>query len=338
MAEPLKLVRTPDQAIEAATRDLRTNWKSISDLERKHGLPRNILDKLQKKFDPEKKNRGIVPTPRAPKAPESSPPPLLSAVESRIAQRIYTIGMQGVSLTLGIVGIALNWQFAKSLGQTPLSAQLLGVLGVAIDTAAVFLMPMAAILWDQRRYGQFVLSVVVWLLCAGLSLMAGMSFMAANIGDSLQGREIVTQHRKALNSELSVAQGERGKITEDRDPQVLEEMVQIARGEVPLLNLKKSNDCTDVTTSGTVCVKLNQARSAKRIAERRIELDGRLRSLNEQIASLPPIAVKDPGADYVSKMTAGIIDPDSIEGFRVIGFAAMPSLAGLLLMFARGRN
>jgi hypothetical protein len=240
-----------------------------------------------------------------------------------------------VGLVLGAAGLALNYQFARSLGQSPMASHLLGILGVAIDAATIFLPSAGLIMLERRRYGQSFGCAVIWFLCLGLSLIAGMSFAANNIGDSLQSREAIAQHRKALNSELAAVQSERGRIKEDRDSQVLEQSIQIERSKVPLERLKSSKDCTDVTTSGQFCNELNQLRASKRTAERRIELDERQRKLTADIAALPPVAVKDPGADHISLVTGGMVQPDEVENFRVIGFAFMPSLAGFLLAFAR---
>jgi hypothetical protein len=337
MARKLQLVPTAERLSEDDIIGLfRSGEKqSISNLERRSGLSRGQLRGMEKKYAPAEKIK--IQGPKGEKqvwirpAPPELPPEPQSSV---LFQRAHAWAMMGIALTLAGVGIALNYQFARSLGQTPFASQLMGILGIAIDTASVFLLPVAATFWDQRRFGQFLLSVAMWVLCSGLSLIAGMSFSAANIGDSLQSREIVTQHRKALNSELAIIRLEFAGISEQRS--VAEIDAELAKQRTGF-NWKSSAGCTVITLpdSRRVCDAIMDLEVAKQRAARRFELDGKINEINTQIAALPPIAVKDPGADYMSRLTAGVVDPDSVEGFRVIGFASMPSFAGLLLMFAR---
>jgi hypothetical protein len=262
-----------------------------------------------------------APKPTAPEAPKSSPNPVdKPLIEFANAGVIALAG-----LALGGVGLSLNIQYWYAFG-----GMTFGVLGAAIDCWTIFLP--ANLNWRRLSHIPYC---ALWLLCFGLSSIAALGFAANNIGDSLQGRETIAQHRKELNSELAGLQTERLNINENRDPQVLEERIQIERGRVPTARLISSKDCTDVTSSGPVCAELNQLRASKRTAERRIELDGRLRKLSEEIAALPAIAAKDPGAEHISKITAGWVGADWIENFRVLGFAFMPSLAGFLLAFAR---
>lgn len=340
--EKLKLVpRSIDQIEDDVICELNNGWDSRASLVRRHGLSADRVLALQRAVDPEQKNRNVKisrgrpPIERPPK--ETAAPLLPTKPQSRLLQCALGLMFAVAGLVLGALGIILNWQFAGSLGQTPVASLLLATLGVVIDAAAILLPAAFFILLEKRFYGQAFLSVGMWALCFVLSLIAGMSFSSVNIGDSLQAREAITQRRQSLVLDLSSVQAERVKIVEERDPVIIEERIQLARGRTGSFVLKSSSDCRDITlpTSAQACSEVNELRASKRMAERRIELDNRSRVLSEQIAALPPIAVKDPGAEGMSRMTSGIIDPSTWENFRIVGYAIMPSLGGFLLAFAR---
>lgn len=336
MEKQLKLVRTVDQVEDDVICELNNGWNSRAEIVRKYGISNRRALELQQLVDPEQKNRNVkIPKGRPPREQKMAVPP--PKPQSRFPQYVLGLLFAVGGLVLGGVGIRLNWQFAASLGQTPEAAILMSSLGVVIDAAAILLPAVFFVLIEKRFIGQAVLSGGMWALCFVLSLHAGFSFSAVNIGDALQAREAIAQRRQSLALELSTVQAERVKIVEERDPVTLEERIQLARGRTGSFVLKSSSDCRDITlpTSAQACSEVNELRAAKRTAERRIELDNRSRILSEQIAALPPIAVKDPGSEGMSRLTAGLIEPGKWESFRIIGYAVMPSLGGFLLAFAR---
>lgn len=341
MEKQLRLVRTVDQIKDDVICELRNGWKSKADLVRRHGLSSDIVAELQQAVDPEQKNRKIkILRDRPPKA---QPPVVVSVpaapLSVRFVHRTQDLAIAAIALILAGVGLALNWQFIGSLGQTVLSGYLLGVVGIAIDMTAVFLPARVALLWEQKSRAKSAIAGVVWVICFAISVVSGLSFAATNIGDSLQGRESVVRHRQALLSELATAQQERAVIVESRDPQAIEDLIQLERGRIGSVILSRSKECTDITLLGSTnaCTPLKDLRGAKRQAERRIELDSRMRQISGEISSLPSIGLKSPGAQSLSGLLGGLVSAESIETHWVVGIAIMPSLAGLLLLFARKR-
>lgn len=328
----LKLVKPPldDERRKQLIIDINAGT-STKELEDEYGLTRQQVRTLQAKHKitlPSRAKLTPVSNPQAPKPPPAPVKPPF--IQIALATVIILI-----SLTLGGVGLVLNWQFAVTLGQTPLSSNLLGMLGASIDLVTIFIMAVASLLWDQKRWGQFILAIGIGLLCFALSTIAAMSFAASNVGDSLQGREAVANHRNALIDQLNRSKSDRMRITEYRDPQAIEQQIQIEQGKVPASNWRTSDHCTNVTWSGRECLMLNQERAAKGFADQRIKLDAKISEFSTRIAELPPVAVKDPGASQISRLTYGYAGTEEVESFRLIGFAFMPSLAGFMLAFAR---
>jgi hypothetical protein len=237
-------------------------------------------------------------------------------------QRVSTVPIILAGLALGGVGMYFNVQYWYTFGGISF-----GVLGGAIDLATIFLPASLAWRWCHIPY------FALWLLCCGLSNVAAMGFSAANIGDSLQGRGVALQRRTDLETELATAKIERWKITENRDPTVIEQQIQVAQAYVPRNEWNRSIQCTSVTISIS-CLDVVRLREAKANAVRRGDLDTKIHDLSERISALPPVASKDPGADHIAKLTLGLFSTSDVENFRVVGFAFMPSFAGFLL--ARG--
>lgn len=338
MAE-IKFVRPLDQVKGDVVRDLKTNWKSIRDLSRRHGLSAEIVAELRRQHDPQGKCKNVIKAARAARRPVivvSEP----AASSSRTIQAVNAWFIWLTALVLGAVGLFFNVQYWYAYGVRAFGVFgdavnyggiAFGILGGGIDCVTV-LLP-ANLSWCWRHVPLFA----VWSLCAVLSWMAAVGFSASNFGDSLQARGTVVEHRKALNDELASVRAERAKITEDRDPQVLEERIQIERGKVGKPVLERSNNCKDITlpASAAACAAVSELRGAKRMAELRIELDDRLHRLTEEVANLPSISAMDPGAATISRLSFGRVEAGLIENIRVFGFALVPSLAGFLLAFAR---
>jgi hypothetical protein len=346
MAELLKLVRTLDQIKDDVACDLRNGWKSLSALESKHGLSIKIIGDLQKQIDPHHKNKQIklpsrkglnlLPVVSPPVAkPSAAAPAPPRPIPSGILQTLIGGGCALIGVVLGLCNTLMNYQFGASFGHDWWSCLVLGCVFLAIDGGALLFLPAAGALYEQRRKVLCLAAFLSWLPFLALSTAASLGFASSHIGDSLQARDSVIQHRRALDTELSRAQAERGKITEDRDPQVIEQQIQIEQGKVPLANWKSSNNCTSVTSSGPFCLMLNQERAAKIAAEQRISLDVKIRALSTEIATLPPISAKDPAAEQIAQMAFGLVTTEQVRSYLVRCLAIIPGFASILLAIAR---
>lgn len=316
---------------------------TLSSLEKQFGISIYLL---KKEYGAESHGRGrpkqpkpfVEPKRRGRPPKEKMDPAIVRPAPKRpaisIMPRLIGVGCGLIALAFGAGNAIMNYRFGASFGQDELSSMILGGLGLAIDGGSLLLLPAAGALGEQRRRGLCLLAFLSWVPFVGLSTVAAMGFSASNIGDNLQGRETIVKRRSDLETELSSAKTERLKITEIRDPASLEQQIQIAQTSVPRVEWTRSSECRSVTISVS-CLDLVRLRESKATALRRVDLDGHIHDLSEKVAALPAVASKDPGADHIAKLSFGLIAPDQVENFRVIGFACMPSSSGLLLAFAR---
>jgi hypothetical protein len=270
----------------------------------------------------------------APKPRASEPPPLPGEPQSPIIRRFIGAGILLVAVGFGIGGGIMNYRFGVSFGQDDASRLVLGGLTILIDGGALLLFAAAGYLREQKN-SLWMWALLIWLICWGLSIGAGLGYQSSNIGDSLQSRDSVIQNRRVLVAELSRAEADRGKITEGRDPQAIEQQIQIEQGKVPSKNWASSAYCTSVTLSGPFCMALNQERAAKAAAEQRIELDAKIRKLSTEIAALPPVSAKDPAAEQIAAMSLGFLTAEQVRGYIVRCLAIIPGFASILLAIAR---
>ena len=326
----LKLVKSERLDREGVYSEIRNGNCVVANLTSRSGLTRGVVRGMIRevwKGNPPKIKHPRGPAPKGSYKPEKRVPPMRP---SRLYAGAIAFALTAVAAALAITGIAWSYQYFSSFG----GSSVMGILGAAFDCLAVLIPMVAAVLWDQRRFGLFVMAGSVWVMCSAFSIVSAMSFAAVNVGDRLQMRDSVALHRQALNNEVTGVQAEMGRIGNVEDPRVIEENIQIARGRIPVKNLVSSRDCTDVTASGPFCAELNQLRGAKRASERRIELDARLSRLNEEIAGLPAVSERNPVAAVISRLSWGLVGSDQIEIFWIVGLGCISSLAGMILMFA----
>lgn len=347
MAKPLHIVRpqlTEDEIRAALVADGITKVSVVRD---KFGLSRAVARRLVAEVGETPKAAVKPPAQPKPKpvtvAPTIVNPPEPVPVKpkpSRASHRLIGASCGLGGLALGAGGMVMNWCFAYSFGHDVFSSTVLGLIGVAIDWIALWLLPAAGALGEQRRIRWLpapmsVLACVAWLPFVTLSTVAAMGFAGSNIGDSVQAKGDVIQHKERLGAELAAARIKRWQIVENGNPLVLEQQIQIAQGKVPAKNWKDSDHCTNVSASGPFCEELNGLRKAKAMAEGRDQLDKDIHDLTEKISKMPSIAAADPAADQISQMTFGYVTAEQVENYRVRGLAIVPGFASILLTFTR---
>ena len=331
MGRKLHLVPTAERLSQAGViLELSNGNSNVADLMRRSGLSRGVVRGLQRKH-------GIAPIKlpgeKGPREIWVEPPAQALPTESHSSALFSVWALRAIALILAVVGGYQNYQFARSQADGLADSHVTGALGIAIDLVSVVILSASGRLWDRARYGQFGISIVIWLICLGYSLNAGIGFNATTIGDTTQGRESVVRHRAALSEQVAALAAERARITEARAPEAIDIAIQSAQERIPLSNWVSSRKCTDDTVSRPFCAELKQLWAARPAAARRVELDGKISELKEQIAALPPIAVADAGASYGQRITR--IDAETLVMFRIVVYSLFPSLGGLMLLFAR---
>jgi hypothetical protein len=302
---------------------------SVADLMARSGMSRGTIRGLVNQWSPTDKIN--IPRPRRPKEmvnQPAEPEPRLFRYLGMVLHGIPTALIVIPALAMGGVGMWWNFQYWYAFG-----GGAFGILGGSIDSVTVFL-PVKL----RRRWSHIPL-FLLWLLCAGLSGIAELGSTANRIDDGLQERGSIPKQREALVEQQKHAEATRKGITELGDVNILENHMNLALGMIPMKNRKSSNDCNAPTPnfSAEICQDYNARKDRYIAARSRDDLDAKIASLAKQIAALPPIASEDPSADHMSRLTLGRIEPGMVQTFRVIGFAAMPILAGVLMAFARTR-
>lgn len=202
----------------------------------------------------------------------------------------------GTSLGLAVVGITMNGWFAHSLGSSVIAGWLFAAIGVAADLVALSVPSAAASLWQTRQRASAVAGWLVWVLTFAFAVTAGIGFASVNITD-------VTASRAS-------------RVT----PAVTNAQAAVADAVAA-----RDRECGVV---GKNC----RAREDV-VNERRRALDVAMKTV-EQAA--------DPQTEAASRIvawvTVGLLQPNGndVAMLRLVLFALLPQLGGILLMVGKG--
>jgi len=192
-----------------------------------------------------------------------------------------------------------------------------------------------------------------------MSLMAATGFSASTIGDVLAQRSAAVTKASAAAIKASNNADDIKKLREKRDAIAEKRSVQVIKLQIVRERFKvdridrdafdASVGCTrltaDVTKACNPVLPLVQALAA---AQDRDKLDQDIKDAEklqkgapEPQDGAPIIGSVDPGAESFSKIlgwiSRGLIapSPDDVAVLRLLGLTIVPSLAGLVLMFAQ---
>jgi len=266
-----------------------------------------------------------------------------------------------VAYGLFVVGLIINVTLAISYA--PQSswwrAIIMALEGVAIEVLAFRSPSWGCELWRGGSKVAAAAAWGIWPVMIVMSLMAATGFSASAIGDVLAQRSAAmatasTAATKVSNtaSDIKRWREERDAITEKRPVAVLE--IQLVRDRRKVDKLDR--DAFEVTlgcrrlTPDTMkaCDPVLPTLQALEKAKRRDELDGKISEAESKQDGgstphdgAPIIGSIDPGAESFSKIMAWISwgwitpSPDDVAVLRLLGLTIVPSLAGLVLMFAQ---
>ena len=200
------------------------------------------------------------------------------------------------AVALSAVGIAINGWFARSLGSSDFARWLFLVVGVASDLATLVLPYTAAGLWHSGRRVNAVVGWFVWFVTFVFAVTAGIGFASSNIADvTLVRASRVTPAVTSAQAMLADAM-----IARDRE----------CKGGV-----------------GKFC----REREAL-VAERRQILDAATTSVGQAADPQTAAAIK-----LLAWVSGNIMRPapEDFSMFRLILFALVPQIGGLLLLVGR---
>lgn len=343
MATQLKVVR--ELSREDVIHHLNNGYKSLSDLERRSGIDRKILEGLQEEIDPKRqrrlrmpsrKNLNLIPLPpdAASAAAADHPEPTARRTYSQI---LWGVVAAWIGLVLGASGIIVNCQYWYAAGGTNLTASLIFcAMGGTADVITIAIPSWAAELRKGKNYGLYGIVFFVFVLAAPVSIIASAGFSGTRIGDATKARGDAGASKERLGKELNQKAAEHDAILKEVAdlPDVIEIQIQNERGRIPRDNLRWSRDCTDTTYSDSACRFLKQLRVNKVKAERRLALETEIKKDTPIYEAMPSISSKDPAAEHASQMTFGYISPEAFENYLINALAVAPILAGLFFAVA----
>jgi hypothetical protein len=352
MAPQLRVVK--ELSREDVIHHLNNGYKSLSDLERRSGIDRKILEGLQEEIDPKRQKRlrmpsrkklNLLPADASPELDLVPPSPVIKTepepkpkpVGRTYSQIIWGVVAVWIGIVLGASGIIVNCQYWYAVGgSNHLVSMIFCCMGGTVDSITIAIPSWAAELWKRRNYGLSVIVAIFFLPVASVSIIASAGFSGTHIGDITQIRGDAKISKETLGKELDLKTAERNAIIKEVTdlPDVIEIQIQNERGRIPRDNLRWSKDCTDTTFSDPACRFLKQLRANKAKAERRFKLEAEIREQTTIYNAMPSISSKDPAAEHVSQMTFGLVRPEMVESYLINAMAAAPILAGLFFAIA----
>lgn len=209
---------------------------------------------------------------------------------------VASILLTGAALVMAIVGVTMNGWFARSLGSSDIAGWLFLGVGVGADLAALAIPSCAARLWHGRQRATALVGWAIWAMTFAFAVTAGIGFASVNIAD-------VTLTRAS-------------RITP-----------AVGTAQAALTDAMSARDRECKSGVGKVCREREEA-----VTDRRRALDSALHGV-EQTA--------DPQTEAASRIVAwvsmGALRPtgDDFGMLRLILFALLPQIGGILLMIGR---
>jgi hypothetical protein len=202
------------------------------------------------------------------------------------------------ALALSAVGIAINGWFARSLGSSDLAGWLFLAVGVASDLAALVLPYTAAGLWHIGQRATAVVGWVVWFVTFVFAVTAGIGFASSNIAD------VTLIRASRVTPTVTSAQAMLADAMTARDRE--------CKGGV-----------------GKFCRERESL-----VAERRQLLDAAMRRVGQAADPQTDAAIK-----LIAWISGGMMRPgaEDFSMFRLILFALLPQIGGLLLLVGRSK-
>jgi transposase-like protein len=346
------------------TRTAIKNW-------RRDGLLRDpgASQTLQSVKKPERKPRlrkgpAVVAQPAQTESPDEAPPILIEPpraaepympARAGIGRCCFALILAGTAFALGIVGLTLNYRLAVTFGAAdrlpgslivafgPSSGNLIAIIAVVLDILTLLLPTVAGWLTEDGERRQARIAWAMFCLALVMTLIAACTFIATNIGDTLQSRADASGERAAIAERLKDLRARRATIGESGEVTQLEGQLLRSQQLPKVLEVwKQTKQCVDVTlpTSATQCEPVTDLRARIAAAHSRDKLDDDIRAADAEFKKLPAVAMADPGAEFVAKalrfVSAGYLPVDAqvIGMIRMAGLAVAPPLGGALLRIA----
>jgi len=279
------------------------------------------------------------------------PMPRVARVDAR-PQHSFNMVPLSVSATVALfvaialfgVGATINISFAMSYAPpSTWGAIQMALVGAVIEVLALLSPSWGCQLWRRRERLAAAGAWCIWPFAIAMSLMAATGFSASTIGDVLAQRSRVAFTAAGIEDTVRRLRTERAGIVEMRLASEIERQIEQHRPLVDRDTWRATKGCVDVTIvdSAKACSAIMADRQALAVAQHREKLDIQLLAAEGALSSAAIITSVDPQAEQVSKLLAWISRgtvtpaPGEIALVRLLGLTIVPSLAGVVLMFAQ---
>jgi hypothetical protein len=253
-----------------------------------------------------------------------------SAAQVAVPPRLLAVAVFALGLVTAVVGLYLNASFLWKFGRTSEAGLVLAVVGLVTDTIALVLPATVMVLWQQSRRALALTGAAMYAVAVAMTLLTAVGFAATNIDDAIAGRGVATAQREALRDEINHLKSERDGLV----------FVPTDRSAVAAAQIARDQECGRV---GPNCrqrvAELNAVLRDKAAADRAAEIDGRIAEQQSALNALPPTASHDPQAEAARAAVVWLsrghltASTEDIRMTRVLGIAAVPFMAGILLAF-----
>lgn len=255
----------------------------------------------QKKFCALPAPDAVTPPAAVIKAPRPRPAAVIIDVTpvTRVTKRPFELSpwiLRGASVALAAVGLSMNAVYARSLGSSDVSAWLFLALGVAADSAALVLPSVAAKAWKANERLAAVSAWAAFAVVFGFAIIGTIGFASTSISD------VTTLRSSRITPAVTLAETSLRDATTSRDRECKGGVGKFCREREAAVASARQN--------------LEQA------------MLGVSQSADPQAAALVHV---------VSWISHGALSPSEADVgmVRLILFALLPQLGGILLMAAR---
>jgi hypothetical protein len=235
----------------------------------------------------------------------------------------WVVTVIAVLAVLGCIAASafMNWLFMTSLGKTDIEREVFGIVSLAVSGFLSVLPVLIMWAWQARRMLAFCIGLLIFIVCASVSLSSAVGFAASNRGETTGGRETVTAKFISAQEALGEAEKTIKELPAARPGGVVTEAIEGVKQNKLWLASKECADSMGPQAREfckgyfTLKAELAAAGEAKALKEKIEKLRGEINVL------------RDKGAGREADAQAAVIG-------RVLGIGTGRAQEGLALLLA----
>jgi len=284
----------------------------------------------------EEPNTAAIPTGSSQESRQTDAPRLGAAVG------LNAVLLMLIGAGLGLIGLAMNVQFAVSLGTSRSASAVFVMIGIMIDAIEVVGLGAMVSLWRTGSKAGAVSLSLVWIAAVCMTLIAGASFVSVQLSEMAAARNKIADVNQGVAVDIHRLVAEMDRL----GPAVpaTDDDVALARHALGDAEAARDRECVNVgpvcrSREDTVSARASDVRDvqARRAAtDRQASIRSELAALRSEQAARPAAADVDPAAGFISGVVRRAslgrlaLTERQVRYVRVIGLASFPPVGGLL--------